>query len=226
MRRSVGKVVARVRRSLSPELLTPTERRRRRSHPVAGHCAVASEATYHLLGATRSGYVLFVASWVERGGRRTHWWLVRKRDGFVVDPTAEQFSARKRAQIYARGRACGFSTPKRGRRSQPPSKRAQVVIERVLVRNVQPQFPCFSCGGAAHPVSGSVLPSGKIVCGRCVREFIEWTIEHSSRTFRVGPRVGPRVKGEAPRPKIENRPKPIQFPYGFERAKRPRTRGV
>lgn len=136
VRRSVGKVVARVRRSLSPELLTPAERRRRRSHPVAGHCAVASEATYHLLGGARSGYVPFVASWIERGQRRTHWWLVRRRDGHVVDPTAEQFSARKRALIYSRGRACGFSTPKRGRRSQPPSKRAQVVMRRVLQKNV------------------------------------------------------------------------------------------
>jgi len=45
---------------------------------------------------------------------------------------------------------------------------------------------CPSCGGVSHPASGSVLPSGKVVCGPCVRRFWSWASEHGKKTYRVG----------------------------------------
>lgn len=45
---------------------------------------------------------------------------------------------------------------------------------------------CPSCGGASHPASGSVLPSGEVVCGPCVRRFWSWASEHGKKAYRVG----------------------------------------
>jgi hypothetical protein len=47
---------------------------------------------------------------------------------------------------------------------------------------------CPSCGGVSHPASGSVLPSGEVVCGPCVRRFWSWASEHGKKTYRVGPK--------------------------------------
>lgn len=47
---------------------------------------------------------------------------------------------------------------------------------------------CPSCGGASHPASGSVLPSGKVVCGPCVRRSWDWLSKHGEKKYRVGPR--------------------------------------
>lgn len=47
---------------------------------------------------------------------------------------------------------------------------------------------CPSCGGASHPATGSVLPSGEVVCGPCVRRFWGWASEHGKKTYRVGKR--------------------------------------
>ena len=47
---------------------------------------------------------------------------------------------------------------------------------------------CLSCGGAAHEATGSVLPSGRLVCGPCVRGFMGWVHEHTKRRYRVGPK--------------------------------------
>lgn len=47
---------------------------------------------------------------------------------------------------------------------------------------------CPSCGGVSHHASGSVLPSGKIVCGPCVRSSWSWFAKHGEKKYRVGPR--------------------------------------
>lgn len=125
--RGFRKLVARIQQELSPDLLRPAERRRLQpgGHPTAGHCAVAAEAFYHLAGRD-AGFRPMVASY--EGG--THWWL-EKPGGCRVDPTAAQFDAATRTAIYAKGRPCGFPTPKQGQQAQPPSRRAQELIRRV-----------------------------------------------------------------------------------------------
>lgn len=47
---------------------------------------------------------------------------------------------------------------------------------------------CSSCGGSAHPASGSQISESIIICGPCVRRFHAWVREHQAKRYRVGPR--------------------------------------
>ena len=103
-----------IRAALTPELLKPEYRNA--SRPYAGHCYVASEAYYHLMGGRDVG----LRPQVIRHEGSTHWYL-RDGDDNVIDLTAEQFES---TVPYESGRGCGFLT-------KAPSKRAQIVIDRV-----------------------------------------------------------------------------------------------
>jgi hypothetical protein len=85
---------------------------------MAGHCYVAAQAVYHLLGGRRSGWTPHSGP---GGAQGAHWWL--QHGGQVLDPTADQYPA----YDYAQGRGRGFLTAQ-------PSRRAQVVLERVRGR--------------------------------------------------------------------------------------------
>lgn len=102
------KVVA----ALSDELRRPPWRSH--WHPLAGHCYVASEAFWHLTGRKLRPQVM---RW--EGG--THWFL-REPNSRIWDLTAGQFEEYPDHRL---GRGCGFLT-------SGPSRRAQVVIDRVL----------------------------------------------------------------------------------------------
>lgn len=108
----------RVTAALTPDLLREPYRSRvaAGAHPLTGHCYIASEALYHLLGGKDAG--LKAMSIQHEGG--PHWWL-RTRDGLDLDPTAAQFSA---PVPYALGVGRGLLT-------REPSKRARIVIARV-----------------------------------------------------------------------------------------------
>lgn len=82
-------------------------------NPLAGHCYVASEVLYHLLGGKESG---LTPQFVRHEGQ-PHWFL-KTPEGTIIDPTAEQFNS---PVPYDAARGCGFLT--RG-----PSKRAQTVM--------------------------------------------------------------------------------------------------
>ncbi len=83
---------------------------------MTGHCYVASEAVFALLGGKAAG--LKPASVAHEGS--THWWLVTT-EGQVIDPTADQFAT---PVPYERGRCRGFLT-------REPSARAQEVLRLV-----------------------------------------------------------------------------------------------
>ena len=85
--------------------------------PVTGHCYVASEAAYHLLGGKDAGYT---PCFVRHEGA-PHWYLIDP-SGQVLDITAEQFAT---TVPYDRGTRKGFLT-------KVPSKRAAILIERAL----------------------------------------------------------------------------------------------
>ncbi len=100
---------------LTPDLLTPQWRAMART-PLSGHCYVASEAAWHLLGA-------FESPWRPRVARvdgTTHWWLAGPEG--VMDLTAAQFD---HPVEYSLGRPCGFLT-------RAPSRRARILMDRVL----------------------------------------------------------------------------------------------
>jgi hypothetical protein len=119
---------------LSPDLLTPKYRKMAAKQGVVfgkpqvfGHCYVAAEAAFHLLGGKSSGFTPHTA---RDSGGDTHWWLHNKETWEILDPTAGQYSKRELQVLYRKGRACGFLTVK-------PSKRAQTLMARYTY--------CMSC---------------------------------------------------------------------------------
>lgn len=113
----------RIRKVLSPDLLKSQYRAQNAGNPMFGHCYVASEALYHLLGGPTSGYV-------PRHGRDAngivHWWLADKQTGDILDPTEAQYTSQGDVPPYDRAMGGGFLT-------REPSRRAQEVISRVRV---------------------------------------------------------------------------------------------
>lgn len=85
------------------------------NNPYAGHCYVASEAVYHMVGATKSG---LVPASVRIDTDTVHWFL-RSKFG-IVDPTADQFD---QPVDYQSGRNRGFLT-------NVPSARARTLMKR------------------------------------------------------------------------------------------------
>jgi hypothetical protein len=83
---------------------------------VSGHCYVASEAMFHLLGGYNSSYR---PANVKHEGVQ-HWYLIHN-DSAILDLTAAQF---KTPIPYHRGRKRGFLT-------KHPSKRAQILLSRI-----------------------------------------------------------------------------------------------
>jgi hypothetical protein len=90
-----------------------------------GFCSIAAEALYHLAGGQGTGLTPHRRRYDDG---TTHWWLVDEK-GRIWDPTADQFNA---WPGYEKGRAGGFPTPRRGKRAQPPSKRAAELMVAVL----------------------------------------------------------------------------------------------
>lgn len=86
-------------------------------NPLTGHCYVASEALWHLMGGHESGWV---PQNVKHEGDQ-HWYLRHSKTGEILDPTAGQF---RTPVPYHQGRGRGFLT-------KEPSKRAAELISRI-----------------------------------------------------------------------------------------------
>ncbi|MGD9638658.1 MAG: hypothetical protein AB7U85_06325 [Alphaproteobacteria bacterium] len=118
-------LISQIKKVLTPDLLKPEFRASYiETNPMAGHCYAASEALYHLLGGSNSGYTPC------RGKDDlgvTHWWLQNK-GGEILDPTAEQYLSVGRTPPYKNGKGGGFLT-------KLPSKRAREIIRRVSSNN-------------------------------------------------------------------------------------------
>jgi hypothetical protein len=85
------------------------------ANPYAGHCYVASETLYHLLGGPSSD----LRPATVKIHDVVHWFL--EGPGVILDPTADQFNHKV---PYEEARRRGFLTKK-------PSRRAQELIRRV-----------------------------------------------------------------------------------------------
>lgn len=108
---------AAVRTALTDDLLEPEFRHQVEdgAHPLTGHCYVASEALWHLLGGQKSG---LRPMQLEHEGV-SHWWLEGPRGG-VYDLTAAQF---RTPVPYEEGQHRAFLEP-------TPSRRARTVLRR------------------------------------------------------------------------------------------------
>lgn len=124
MKREISSYIKKIQSVLTDDLLTPKYKNLVRHSKTEGHCYAAAEALFHMLGGKSQGYSACVASFEENGQAFTHWWI-KDQDGKICDPTAEQFTAVGQVPPYHLGKGCGFLT-------KNPSKRAQIIIERVL----------------------------------------------------------------------------------------------
>lgn len=85
-----------------------------------GHCYVATEAMYYLLGDKET-----IGLCRGRGENGiVHWWLVNKKTNEIHDATVDQYPSKGLVPPYHNGKRLGFLT-------NVPSKRCQVVLERV-----------------------------------------------------------------------------------------------
>lgn len=107
-----------IQQQLSPELLKG--RWKEQTHPLQGHCYVAAEVLWYLLGC--KGWTPVRATYTDTKGKATHWWLRNNKTKAILDPTAAQFLPGQ--PPYHLGVGSGFLTRK-------PSARAAIVITRV-----------------------------------------------------------------------------------------------
>jgi hypothetical protein len=107
-----------IRANLTPDLLSPEWRRRHRVSRLAGHCYVASEAAFHILGGKRHGWTPMN---ITHEGV-SHWYLRLddERVPYYLDITAQQFHT---PVPWDEGRGRGFLT-------LHPSARARLLMAR------------------------------------------------------------------------------------------------
>ena len=116
-------LVGEIQGVLTPDLLRG-QWKSKASGGVSGHCYIAAEALYHMLGGKAKGYTPVVLShrtWpsgLDDG--ETHWFIVSD-DGEILDPTKDQFDTEIPYEV---GKRTGFLT-------KHPSKRASIIIDRV-----------------------------------------------------------------------------------------------
>lgn len=110
----INQAIRLIKSHLTDDLRQP--RYRGHPNPLRGHCYVAAEALYHLVGGRPHSL---------RMGDEVHWYLVL--DGRVIDPTVSQF---KSLPDYSSGRGRGFLT-------KQPSRRAQKVLDRISEKRCQ-----------------------------------------------------------------------------------------
>ena len=116
-----------IHKYLSPDLLNPKWRQINEagSNPLVGHCYIAAETLFYLLGGKKKGWTPYVLShhtWPEGLNEgETHWFL-KHTDGTIADPSKGQFDGQE--INYAAGRGSGFLTG-------TISKRASILMERI-----------------------------------------------------------------------------------------------
>ena len=115
MKINPNKLAALIAESLTDDLRRPPWRGS--PNPLAGHCYVASEAAWHLLGAASSGWR---PTFIKHQGV-SHWYLTNKDNDEILDITAGQFDE---APDYSSGIGKGFLT-------KAPSKRAATLLKRI-----------------------------------------------------------------------------------------------
>jgi hypothetical protein len=105
--------------NLTDDLLTPRYRRYKKINNVPntfGHCYVASEAAYYLLGGKEEGWKPMHMTHLGA----SHWFL-KHESGYILDLTYNQF---KTKLDYSKARGTGFLT-------KEPSKRAKKLLIRI-----------------------------------------------------------------------------------------------
>lgn len=116
---SIEEIKEGIVKSLDDSLLKPEWKKVSPRNNVTGHCYAASEALFYMTGADKK--------WIPQVGKDenggTHWWLLSKQDGKIVDPTSEQFTEFGKEPPYENGKGCGF---------QQQSDRCKTIMKRTF----------------------------------------------------------------------------------------------
>ena len=115
---------------LTPDLLRPDWRAKAATeHHTYGHCYVAAEALFHLIGGWESEFVPRYVKYFDESDNMvcTHWWLYSSRRNMIYDPTKEQYLHANLDPPYHNKKTSFFLT-------KTPSKRAVIVMDRVKER--------------------------------------------------------------------------------------------
>ena len=117
------RLIQSIQESLSPDLLKPRYRAAAANQcREFGHCYLAAETLWHMLGGRRQR---FSPRWARCDDGDTHWWL---QDGNeILDPTSPQFTQEELKALYPNGVNCGFLT-------KAPSRRAKILMRRAKQR--------------------------------------------------------------------------------------------
>ncbi len=86
---------------------------------TTGHCYAASEALYYLCGGKSS----FIPQMGKDTNGNTHWWLKRKDDDAIIDPTSSQFTLLNLTPPYHNGKGKGF---------MQQSDRSKIIMNRII----------------------------------------------------------------------------------------------
>lgn len=110
-----------IQANLSPDLLSSQYSKQYNNHFTTGHCYVATEAAFHILGGYDSDWGIRLIQRKHLQGE-THWYLMNWKSSLIFDPTSEQFG---HSYIpYERSTGGGFLTLQ-------PSLRAVELIRRI-----------------------------------------------------------------------------------------------
>lgn len=101
--------------------------------PSMGFCYIASEALFHMLGGSASGWRPVRAGYTEDGEDKDHWWL--EHDNETLDPTVSQFTDQGKSPPYAIGKPRSFMTAKCSARAQELA----AIVERLMKPPAHPK---------------------------------------------------------------------------------------
>ncbi len=118
--KSMNEIINNIQKSLTDDLLKSKYRKTKKNH-LSGHCYVATEALYHLLGDDKVNYIPSTLKIDDI----THWFLKNKKTGEIIDPTKDQFDY---PLDYSGSRNRFFLTNK-------PSKRTLILLNRIYEKN-------------------------------------------------------------------------------------------
>lgn len=116
--RDVSRLISKIKNALTPDLLKPQYRKINKTNPTYGHCYVATEALFYLLGSKD-----FSPYYGEDDNGIIHWWL-EDLNGSRLDITADQYISQGLQPPYSRGKRAAFLT-------KTPSKRTLILIGRI-----------------------------------------------------------------------------------------------
>ena len=119
---NITQLINTIKSYLVPNLLKSEYREQNKSNPMYGHCYVATEALYHLLGEYRLNET-FKPFQAKDENNISHWWLQNDVNE-IIDITSDQYTSVGRLPPYINGRPRQFMFPS-------PSKRSRNVIESV-----------------------------------------------------------------------------------------------